>query len=231
MSARLDRFLDFGDHPHIGAEASGGKRQMRGPLLALLLAGPVAAQDIAGDFDYYVMALSWQPNWCAHDGRGSDQCDVPRGWTLHGLWPQHEAGWPRDCAAIVRDPSRRETAAMEDIMGSGGLAWYQWKKHGRCAGLDPADYFAAARRAYAAVERPEVLRRLSEPVELPAEVVEAAFLRANPRLTDAGVRVTCKAGYVHEIRVCLTRDLVPRDCGVDVRTDCDVADAVLLPID
>jgi ribonuclease T2 len=204
---------------------------MRVLLMALLLAGPAAADDVAGDFDYYVLALSWQPNWCARDGRGSEQCEVPRGWTLHGLWPQHERGWPQDCTATVRDPSRQETAAMEDIMGSGGLAWYQWKKHGRCAGLDPTDYFAAARAAYGAVQRPDVLRRVADPMRLPAEVVEAAFLRANPDLTDAGVRVTCKAGYVHEIRVCLTPELTPRACGADVRADCTLSDAVLLPIE
>ena len=36
--------------------------------LCLLLAPmprPVAAKgEIAGEFDYYVLALSWSPNWC-----------------------------------------------------------------------------------------------------------------------------------------------------------------------
>ena len=202
---------------------------MRWLIFCLLAAAPASGQDRAGDFDYYVMALSWQPTWCALEGDGSEQCRRPAGWTLHGLWPQYERGWPSDCATDARDPSRRETGAMADIMGSGGLAWYQWRKHGRCAGLDPKDYFALARHAYESVERPEVLQALEEPVRLPAEVVEEAFLRANPELSDAGVRVTCRDGHVQEVRVCLTRELAPRDCAADARRDCTLEDALLLP--
>ena len=79
--------------------------------LALAAAPAAAAGDEAGRFDYYVLALSWSPTWCALDGdaRGADQCD-PRhdfGWTLHGLWPQYEEGYPQDCATTARPPSRR----------------------------------------------------------------------------------------------------------------------------
>ncbi|MEL7275780.1 MAG: ribonuclease T, partial [Pseudomonadota bacterium] len=105
---------------------------MRRLLLLLLLAALPARSDSAGEFDYYVLALSWSPSWCAAEGdaRGADQCD-PRhdhGFILHGLWPQYESGYPEYCRSSLRDPSRRQTGAMEDIMGSGGLAWHQWKK-------------------------------------------------------------------------------------------------------
>ena len=45
--------------------------------LLCLLAAPLSAQDRAGDFDYYVMSLSWSANWCALEGddRNSPQCD------------------------------------------------------------------------------------------------------------------------------------------------------------
>jgi ribonuclease T2 len=33
------------------------------------------------------------------------------------------------------------------------------------------------------------------------------------------------------VRICLTRELAPRDCGADIRRDCSVADALLLPVD
>ncbi|MEO1364853.1 MAG: ribonuclease T, partial [Pseudomonadota bacterium] len=48
---------------------------MRATLIWLMLALPAMAQDRAGAFDYYVLSLSWSPNWCALDGdaRGSDQ--------------------------------------------------------------------------------------------------------------------------------------------------------------
>ena len=160
-------------------------------LAALLIAAAPAFADgePAGDFDYYVLSLSWSPTWCALEGddRGSDQCDDrhAHGWILHGLWPQYEIGWPSFCRTAERDPSRSDTAAMADVMGTSGLAWYQWKKHGRCSGLSSAEYFAAARRAYDAVSRPDVFRRLDRAVRLPASVVEEAFLEANPDWTPA----------------------------------------------
>jgi ribonuclease T2 len=203
---------------------------MRALAALLFLSLPAVAQEQSGDFDYYVLALSWQPTWCELEGEGSEQCGRPAGWTLHGLWPQYEQGWPSDCSTSARDPSRDETGAMADIMGSGGLAWYQWKRHGRCSGLDPADYFDLARLAYEGIVRPQVLRQIDEAVVLPATVIEEAFLRDNPGLMDAGLTVTCRDRHVQEVRICLTRELEPRDCGADIRQDC-VADALLLPID
>ena len=63
----------------------------------LLLASAAAAKgERTGEFDYYVMALSWSPNWCALEGaaKGSPQCDTKEdhGWVLHGLWPQYHRG-------------------------------------------------------------------------------------------------------------------------------------------
>src|SRR5699024_2408940 len=93
--------------------------------------------------------LSWSPSWCQAEGEADGQCASGRriGFVVHGLWPQYERGWPQDCHSAARDPSQRETRAMTDLMGSPGLAWYQWKKHGRCAGLAASDYFALTREA------------------------------------------------------------------------------------
>jgi ribonuclease T2 len=194
-----------------------------------------AEGDRAGAFDYYVMALSWSPTWCDIEGRaeGADQCAPDRdlGWVLHGLWPQYERGWPSDCPTSEPDPSRRLTATMAEVMGSGGLAWYQWKKHGRCAGLHPRDYFALAREAFGSVTRPEVFRRLDGDVRLPARVVEEAWLASNPSLAPDMLTVTCRDGFVQEVRICLTKALVPRYCGADVVRDCTLGDALLPAIE
>lgn len=207
---------------------------IRPALLALLLPMSAQAHDIAGEFDYYVMALSWSPNWCAleGDGRDSPQCDdgTGFGWVLHGLWPQYEEGWPERCRTRFSEPSRGQTGGMADIMGTSGLAWYQWNKHGVCSGLSPADFYALAREAYGRVTRPEVFMRLDEAVALPAEVVEEAFLRENPELTADGLTVTCKSGMIQEARVCLTRDLEFRACGNDVARDCTLEDAIFEPV-
>ena len=108
---------------------------MRYLLIWALSALPLmASDDRAGAFDYYVLALSWSPNWCALEGdrREAEQCDTRHayGWTLHGLWPQYHRGYPSFCRTRERQPSRTMTAEMVDIMGSSGLAWHQWRKHG-----------------------------------------------------------------------------------------------------
>ncbi|WP_116132427.1 ribonuclease T2 [Tropicimonas sp. IMCC34043] len=188
----------------------------------------------AGRFDYYVLTLSWSPSFCALEGdaEAAAQCAPGRkvGWVLHGLWPQYEDGWPAYCPTTVRDPSRRETRAMADIMGSPGLAWYEWKKHGRCSGLAPEAYFTASRAAFEAFDRPEVLRRLDAPVVLPARVIEQAWIEANPGLTPDMVTVTCRDGRIMETRICLTKDLEPRVCAPDVRRDCQDTRALLEPV-
>lgn len=193
--------------------------------LALVFATPAVADGArAGDFEYYVMALSWTPSWCELEGddRNSPQCDAGQGsgFTLHGLWPQNEYGWPSFCRTSERDPSRFQTEAMADIMGSSGLAWYQWKKHGRCSGLSAIDYFGAARDAYEAVTRPEILRNLPREMTLPPKVIESAFLEVNERLSADNLTVTCKGSLIQEVRICLTKDLEPRNCGADTIRDC-----------
>jgi ribonuclease T2 len=95
-------------------------------ILTLALPGTPGAGARAGEFDYYILALSWNAAWCAStgDARGDAHC-APGGQTgfvVHGLWPQHEYGWPQDCTASQRDPTQAETAAMADIMDSSGLA-------------------------------------------------------------------------------------------------------------
>ena len=204
-------------------------------MALMLIAGAARAEgERAGAFDYYVLALSWTPTWCAieGDGRGSPQCDPGQGFgfTLHGLWPQYEEGWPSFCPTSERNPSRGMTANMADIMGSSGLAWHQWNKHGVCSGLSARDYFALSRLAYERVTRPDLLRNLGREVRLPAEVIEEAFLEENPNLRDETTTVTCRDGRVQEIRICLTRDLDPRECGRDVARDCSLQEAIFAPM-
>ncbi|MDO9524225.1 MAG: ribonuclease T2 [Gemmobacter sp.] len=189
--------------------------------------------EMAGAFDYYVLALSWTPNWCADEGdaRRDDRCATgsAKGWALHGLWPQNERGWPSYCRTTHRDPTRAETAAMGQFMGSSGLAWHQWNKHGRCSGLSAKDYYILSARAMGKVKLPEVFSKLQETIKLPAKVVEDAFLESNPAMARDMVTVTCKSNAIHEVRVCLDKGLEPRRCGPDVIRDCTRPNAVMDP--
>lgn len=203
-------------------------------VMACLALPAFAKGEKAGEFDYYVLALSWSPSWCEIEGdaKKSDQCH-PRhdhGWILHGLWPQFHQGWPSYCRTPHGPPSKGMTADMADIMGTSGLAWYQWKKHGTCSGLDARGYYALSRRAYEAVNRPEIFRKLDKTVKLPASVVEEVFLKANPDWEPDMLTITCRDGFVQEARLCLSRDLTPVPCGRDVIKDCTRKDAVFPPI-
>ncbi|WP_320177150.1 ribonuclease T2 [Roseovarius pacificus] len=208
---------------------------MRVLFVFLLLAGMARSEGgPPGAFDYYVLSLSWSPTWCALEGdaRGSPQCDASadHGWVLHGLWPQYHRGWPSHCQTAERPPSRAMTAGMADIMGTSGLAWYQWKKHGSCSGLSALAYYALSRRAYESVNRPEVFRKLKDPVKLPASVVEGAFLKANPGWERDMLTITCREGRIQEARLCLSKDLKPVPCGRDTVRDCTMKDALFAPI-
>lgn len=198
----------------------------------LLIAAPALAEgERAGEFDYYILSLGWSPGWCAREGDARQALECRRGagfgFILHGLWPQNDVGWPSWCAGGGAEPSRREIAAMTDIMGDADLARHEWRKHGVCTGLDAGAYFALARRAYEGIVLPDVLQHLDRDVALPARIVEEAFTEANPGLDPNAITVTCKGGMIAEVRICLTPDLVPRPCGIDAARDCRMTDALM----
>src|SRR6476659_5472977 len=52
-----------------------------------------------GQFDYYAMALSWAPAFCAtHDDPAECAPGKRYGFVLHGLWPQYVIGYPQSCS-------------------------------------------------------------------------------------------------------------------------------------
>ncbi|MEM1277537.1 MAG: ribonuclease T2 [Pseudomonadota bacterium] len=203
-------------------------------LVAVLLLGGSAQADEPGDFTHYVLALSWNAAWCEAEGdqRNAPQCD-PRhehGWLMHGLWPQREDGWPEYCRRTTRDPARAETDEMADVMGSGGLAWHQWKKHGRCTGLTAERYFELSRQAYEQIQRPKLLRQVKERLSVAPEVIEDAFLQSNPELSPDQLAVKCHDGAIREVRICLTKDLEPRSCSPSVARECRRSSATFFPM-
>jgi ribonuclease T2 len=201
-------------------------RPDRNRLLALVLAlvfsagpAPAAERDTSGQFDYYALVLSWVPSYCRGKGKyGADaQCDAASRHTflLHGLWPQHAKGWPADCFTGKR-PWVPESviASMRDIMPSKTLVIHEYRTHGTCSGLAPAEYFAAARTLYERVSVPPGFLAPGASLDTPEEI-ERAFLDANPWLTPDMISITCRKANLLDIRVCFGRDLAPRACGVN----------------
>ncbi|MBV2142732.1 ribonuclease T [Falsochrobactrum sp. TDYN1] len=186
---------------------------------------PVTAQDRSdsrpGDFDFYVLALSWSPSYCTLEGQRANkqQCskNKPSGFVVHGLWPQNEWGYPANCSF---DNSRSRgnyvprhiISRFSDIMPSAGLAAYQWRKHGSCSGLTQNDYFATMRDARRRVNIPPSLRNLASGRRVEPLLVEKAFIAANPGIKAGGISVSCKRNYLQEVRICMSKDLKFRDC-------------------
>jgi ribonuclease T2 len=205
-------------------------------LLVLGLFGAVArAQDAPGRFDYYLLSLSWSPSYCAEPdmaARDPRQCGIDRrfSFVVHGLWPQHERGWPSGCAAGPRDAPASLVSAMLDIMPSPRLVEHEWDAHGKCSGLDPHAYFGLTRRARARVAIPAAYAAPQRALRVTGADVERAFVAANPGLTPAMIAVQCDRTRLREVRVCLTKDLRYRACGGDVRDRCGAGEVAMPPV-
>ena len=181
-------------------------------LLAWVAAAlPAAAQrgGTPGEFDFYVLALSWSPGYCDSDRGGrSAQCEPGRklGFVVHGLWPQFERGYPSSCRS-GSNPSSRVLDEIRDLYPDSGLARHEWRTHGTCSGLPPAEYFAAVRRARDKVAIPDPLVGMERGGETTPQNLERAFAAVNPGLRPDMMSVTCSRSALREVRVCLDRDL------------------------
>ncbi len=178
----------------------------------------MAAGDKAGDFDFYVLALSWSPTYCQRRGGFANrlQCsaDIDRAFVVHGLWPQYERGYPENCATseALRVP-RSLIDTVLDIMPSPGLVGGQWRKHGTCTGLTQADYLETVRRAHDAITIPETFRFARHRQTVSSRSAEQAFIAENPGLSANGIAIACRDGLLSEVRICLTRGLEFRRCA------------------
>lgn len=164
-----------------------------------------------GSFDFYVLALSWSPAFC--DGSGADtspdQCARGRnpGFVVHGLWPQNQHGYPSDCDAGSRFPSRAAIDGVGDLYPDPGLARHEWRAHGTCSGLAPTAYFAAVRQARAMVAIPPAFQAPGEAQTLAPIAIARAFAAANRGSRPDSMAVTCRRGALEEVRLCLAKDL------------------------
>jgi ribonuclease T2 len=187
-----------------------------------------------GDFAYYVLSLSWSPAFCLASP-GAAECSGTRrlGFIVHGLWPQNERGWPEHCDAHRHVPDD-VVRCIADLMPAPGLVYHEWSAHGTCSGLEPAQFFALVRRAYANVAIPQELASPAQAIEQPPAAVAGAFLRADPRLAAQSVVVTCTGQgtpRLREVDICLDRDLNPRACSADVmRRACKAPRMIVPPV-
>ncbi|MGO8794786.1 MAG: ribonuclease T2 family protein [Candidatus Sulfotelmatobacter sp.] len=162
-----------------------------------------------GVFDYYVLALSWSPEFC-YSHRDRPECQSGHhGFLVHGLWPQFVNGYPENCSneSGLADPS-----SVSDIMPDAGLVAHEWSTHGTCSGLDAEHYFKLIRQAFASIKVPARFAAPTRAFSITPVEIKEDFLQANPNLRAEDLTVSCGNNYLTAVSVCMSKTLEPTAC-------------------
>ncbi len=201
--------------------------------LAALAAGRARADPAA--FDYYVMTLSWSPGFCDLGGeeKSPRQCasGAGYGFVVHGLWPNVRFGQnPEDCDPEAQ-VSSADLAAARGLYPTDGLATYEYRKHGTCSGLAPADYFAAVRAVRDGLVIPPALTGVRAWTRMPPEAIRQAFIAANANMRPDNMAVTCAQGQLVDVRVCISKTLKAyATCPQIARNSCRRDSVLIAPV-
>ncbi len=186
-------------------------------------------ESAAQSFDYYLLNLSWSPEFCATHST-APECAQHPAFVLHGLWPQNNtpANTQNSSRNQSRKNSRRNSAPYlencsnapgpanpsqySDIYPDPGLLQHEWRTHGTCSGLTPDAFFTAARRAYHSIAIPPKLTQLTTQISLPPEDILNLFTTANPTIPRESLALSCGNNYLTAIEVCLDKSLHPIPC-------------------
>jgi ribonuclease T2 len=213
--------------------------------LALTLASPALAQTTgqeprnqAGQFDFYVLSLSWSPSFCAAAAELNPGGPAPApecgahaySFIVQGLWPQYESGFPQDCQVPAPRLNRAIVSSMLDLMPSPRLVFGEWDRHGTCSGLAARNYFDMVRKARELVAVPAQYGDLQRPLDVSPAAVKDAFIKANPGLSPGGIAVSCDTERLTEVRLCLSKDLKFRACPEIVARSCQRQQVRMPPV-
>lgn len=207
-------------------------------LAALLLPAVAQKRDgppsTPGTFDYYLLSLSWAPQYCSEmgDDPNDPQCTVGRhlGFVVHGLWPENQRGVnPRTCSPAQPLDAQTEKSVL-DIMPSHQLIVREWGSHGTCSGLAPTEFFKLIRTASQKVTIPAKYRGPKAALIIPVKEFRQGLIDANPGLKSENFTLYCDDRSLREVRVCMDKSLNFRSCGERVRDACGLAKMVLQPV-
>ncbi|MEO6982438.1 MAG: ribonuclease T2 [Edaphobacter sp.] len=182
------------------------KAELKAPQHHADIPQPIAPQN----FDYYLLNLSWSPEFCATHPTAI-QCAQHPAFVLHGLWPQNTNGtYPQHCsnASGPSNPSQ-----YTDIYPDPGLLYHEWQTHGTCSGLAPNDFFDLARQAVHAVAIPSELTSLDHQISMPPAQILSLFAKSNPSIPSESLALSCGNNYLTAVEVCLSKTLQPITCG------------------
>ena len=192
--------------PDYSGDSRSGRRRSR--------RGHADSQATPGAFDFYLLNLSWSPEFCATH-QANPECGRGLGFVVHGLWPQDASGdYPEDCSDA---PGPAHPQAFTDLIPTASLVEHEWETHGTCSGLNADAYFAGVRRAFAAVKIPADIGSGNDPGGVAPEQLLQRFARANPSFPEGSIALSCGNNRLTAVEVCLTKDLQPEPC-VGVRS-------------
>jgi ribonuclease T2 len=179
-------------------------------------------KDTPGDFDFYVMSLSWSPDYCAGSNvNDPQQCSIDKklGFVLHGLWPQYNRGYPADCstAKLPKDAQQQ----FPNLYPSPKLYSHEWTKHGTCSGLNPEEYLTLSKMLKESITIPTAYRSPTKAFRTTVDELKTAFVAANSTVSADALAVQCSGSgrYLQELRVCFSREGQPITCSQEIQND------------
>jgi ribonuclease T2 len=182
---------------------------MPGERMSRAKRGRADTQASPGSFDYYLLNLSWSPEFCTTHS-DSPECGHGLGFIVHGLWPQYTTGdYPENCSNA---PGPANPQAYTDIIPTASLVEHEWQTHGTCSGLAADVYFATIRRAFANVKIPSDIGAANGPSSATPDQLIADFAHANPSYPAGSIALSCGNNRLTAIEICLSKDLQPEAC-------------------
>lgn len=169
-----------------------------------------AAVPTGSGFDYYLLNLSWSPEFC-YSHPNAAECASHSTFVLHGLWPQNNDGtYPENCS---KAPGPSDPSTFSDIYPETGLLEHEWQTHGTCSGLSADAFFTNARNALHSVAIPPQLANLSSQTSMPPDEIVSLFTRANPSLSPNNVVISCGHNFLTAVEICFDKSLHSIACG------------------
>lgn len=220
-------------------------RKMKRLLLSLVLAfsllstaGTALYAQQAGQFDYYVFSLSWQPAFCAsHPDKKECISETPQRFdsqnmALHGLWPSvkgdkhHRYAYCGVSKRIKQQDDNDQWCQMPfpDIQQStfeklgevmpgcqSCLQNHEWYKHGVCSGIRADDYFATSTRLAQSIAEANLGRFVTDNIGKNVRLgdIQAAAAQDFGDKSNM-IRFICEHGMLSEVRLYLDKTLPVR---------------------
>lgn len=174
-------------------------------LLVIYLSLIVLPAHAEKPFDYYVLSLSWSPEFCAIKPEDR-QCGRGYGIVLHGLWPQYDQGYPQNCG-YERIP-KAVVNQYRDLYPSPKLLFHEWNKHGSCSDLTPAAYLELSKTLKDNFKTPAALENLVQPLRVTSDQLKQDIIAANPNLSTEALAFTCSGGgrFLQEVFICYDKN-------------------------